>query len=59
MVDKSFNLLEHTYEEHKGELSEMKRKNYETYQEKYLDNDKGLHKQLENDVECLVLDGTR
>ncbi len=59
MVDKSFNLLEDTYEEHKGELSDLKRKNYETYQEKYLDNDKGLHKQLENDVECLVLDGTR
>ncbi len=59
MVDKSFNLLEDTYEEHKGELSEMKRKNYEKYQEKYLDNDKHLHKQLENDVECLVLDGTR
>jgi hypothetical protein len=59
MVDKSFNLLEDTYEEHKGELSEMKRQNYEKYQEKYLDNDKQLHKQLENDVECLVLDGTR
>ena len=59
MVDKSFNLLDDTYEEHKGELSEMKRKNYEKYQEKYLNNDKTLHKQLENDVECLVLDGTR
>jgi len=59
MVDKSFNILEDTYEEHKGELSETKRKNYEKYQEKYLKNDKQLHKQLENDVECLVLDGTR
>jgi uncharacterized Zn-finger protein len=59
MVDKSFNLLDDTYEEHKGELSEIKRKNYEKYQEKYLNNDKNLHKQLENDVECLVLDGTR
>ena len=59
MVDKSFNLLENTYEEHKGELSEMKRKNYEKYQERYLDQDKDLHKKLENDVECLVLDGTR
>ncbi len=59
MVDKSFNLLEDTYEEHKGELSDLKRKNYEKYQEKYLDNDKGLHKQLGSDIECLVLDGTR
>jgi len=59
MVDKSFNILEDTYEEYKGELSEIKRKNYEKYQEKYLKNDKQLHKQLENDVECLVLDGTR
>jgi len=59
MVDKSFNLLDDTYEEHKSELSEIKRKNYEKYQEKYWKNDKQLHKQLENDVECLVLDGTR
>lgn len=59
MVDKSFNLLDDTYEEHKGELSETKRKNYENYQEKYINNDKILHKRLETDVECLVLDGTR
>jgi hypothetical protein len=59
IVDKSFNILDDTYEEHKGELSESKRKNYEKYQEKYWNNDKKLHKQLENDVECLVLDGTR
>ena len=59
MVDKSFYLLDGTYEEHKEELSEFKRKNYEKYQEKYLKNDKQLHKQLHNDVECLVLDGTR
>ncbi len=59
MVDKSFNMLDDTYEEHKGELTETKRKYYEKYQEKYMNNDKKLHKQLENDVECLVLDGTR
>ena len=59
MVDKSFNLLDDTYEEHKSQLSEIKRKNYEKYQEKYWKNDKQLHKQLETDVECLVLDGTR
>jgi hypothetical protein len=59
MVDKSFNLLDDTYEEHKGKLSETKRKNYEKYQEKYINNDKLLHKQLATDVECLVLDGTR
>ena len=59
MVDKSFNLLDDTYEEHKGKLSETKRKNYENYQEKYINNDKILHKRLETDVECLVLDGTR
>ena len=59
MVDKSFNILDDTYEEHKNELTETKRKYYEKYQEKYWNNDKKLHKQLENDVECLVLDGTR
>jgi hypothetical protein len=59
MVDKSFNLLDDTYEEHKNELTETKRKYYEKYQEKYWKNDKHLHKQLTNDVECLVLDGTR
>ena len=41
------------------EKEQYKRKNYETCQEKYLKNDKQLHKQLHNDVECLVLDGTR
>jgi len=59
MVDKSFNILDDTYEEHKNELTETKRKYYEKYQEKYWNNDKTLHKQLTNDVECLVLDGTR
>ncbi len=59
MVDKSFNILDDTYEEHKGKLSETKRKNYERYQDKFLNNDKELHKQLENEVGCLVLDGTR
>jgi uncharacterized C2H2 Zn-finger protein len=41
------------------EKEQYKRKNYETCQEKYLKNDKQLHKQIHNDVECLVLDGTR
>jgi uncharacterized C2H2 Zn-finger protein len=59
MVDKSFNILDDTYEEHKNELTETKRKYYEKYQEKYWNNDKTLHKQLTNDVECLVLDSTR
>ena len=59
MLDKSFYILDDTFEEHKGELSESKRKNYERYQEKFLNNDKELHKQLGNEVECLVLDGTR
>ncbi len=59
IVDKSFNMLDDTYEEHKCKLTEHKRKNYKIYQEKYSNQDKNLHKQLENDIECLVLDGTR
>ncbi len=59
IVDKSFNMLDDTYEEHKDKLTQYKRQNYEKYQDKFNNNDKELHKQLENDVECLVLDGTR
>ncbi len=59
IVDKSFNMLDDTYEEHKCKLTEHKRTNYKKYQEKYTNHDKDLHKQLENDIECLVLDGTR
>jgi hypothetical protein len=59
MLNNSFTICSDTYDEHKGELSESKRKNYERYQDKFLNNDKELHKQLTNEVACLVLDGTR
>jgi hypothetical protein len=59
IVDKSFNILDETFEEHKDKLTKHKRQNYEKYQDKYIKNDKELHKQLENEVEYMVSDGTR
>ncbi len=59
IVNKSFNILDETFEEHKDKLTEHKRHNYVKYQDKFNNNDKELHKQLENEVEYMVSDGTR
>ena len=59
MLNNSFSICGDSFDEHKGELSESKRKNYERYQEKFLNNDKELHKRLTSEVACLILDGTR
>jgi hypothetical protein len=59
IVDKSFNILDETFEEHKNKLTEHKRHNYVKYQDKFNKNDKELHKQLENEVEYMVVDETR
>ena len=59
IVNQSFGIIEETFEEHKDKLSENKRHNYVKYQDKFNNNDKELHKQIENEVEYMVVDRTR
>jgi hypothetical protein len=59
IVNKSFGIMEETFEEHKDKLTENKRHNYVKYQDKFNNNDKELHKQIETEVEYMVVDETR
>jgi hypothetical protein len=59
IVNKSFGIMEETFEEHKDKLTDHKRHNYEKYQDKFNNNDKELHKQIETEVEYMVVDKTR
>ena len=56
LMDKSYQLLEDSFEENKDVIPEKKKTNFEHFKQKY-DDDKEVKRQIKNDVDLLVLNG--
>jgi len=57
MVNNGYNLLDVKYVENKDKFPLRKQQNFEGFQTKFENEDKGLMKQLKTDVEMMVLNG--
>lgn len=55
MVFNGYNLLDEKYPETKQYVSESKQTHFENFQERFMNQDKDLHKQLKTEVDLLVL----
>ena len=55
MVFNGYNLLDEKYPETKQYVSESKQTHFENFQERFINQDKDLHKQLKTEVDLLVL----
>ena len=55
MVNNGFNILDEKYPTVKTKMSVKKQNHFEGFHEKFMNEDKELHKQLKTDVELLVL----
>jgi len=58
LVDKGFNILDDTYLEVESDLHNTKKKAIEEFQEKYNDKDKVLMKNLNKDIELLLINNS-
>ena len=57
MIDISYNMIENTYED--IDIADDKKKNYETFREKVINNDKNLHKDLEKQTELVIINESK
>ena len=57
MMDKSFNMLEMSYEGNKDEMSEHKQRRFEEFQKKFANQDKETVKNTKKKVEISILNG--
>jgi len=57
MMDKSFNMLEMSYEGNKDEMSEHKQRRFEEFQKKFTNQDKETVKNTKKKVEIAILNG--
>lgn len=58
MMDKSFNMLEMSYEENKDEMSEFNKERFEEFQNKFTQQDKETMKTTKKKVELAILNGS-
>lgn len=58
LMDKSYNILESSYEDNKKEFSEFKQRRFEEFQEKFMNQDKKTISDLKRNVEMLILNGS-
>lgn len=59
MIDKGYNMIDEKFREDPSIYTEEKRKNYRKYQDNYDNEDKDTLKRLKNDVEYVILNGTK
>ena len=57
MVHNGYTLLDVKYAENRDKFAPRKQQNFEGFQTKFENEDKGLLKQLKTDVEMMVLNG--
>ena len=58
MLDKGFNILDDTYNENEGDIDSSKKLALEKFQEKYIERDKGFIKNLNKDLELLIINNS-
>lgn len=57
VIDKSYSMLETTYEGYKDEIPKSTQRNFERFQNKYMENDNKTMKNLNQDVEMIMMNG--
>ena len=57
MIDISYSMIEDSYEE--VDITKDKKKNYETFREKLINNDKTLYKDLEKQTELVIINESK
>ena len=59
MIDKGYNMIDEKFREDPSLYTEERRRNYRKYQDNYDNEDKDTLKRLKNDVEYVILNGTK
>ena len=59
MMNNGYNLLDEKYDENKEELSAFKQQCFEVFQEKYVNDDKKVKKQIKTEVELMVINESK
>lgn len=58
VIQKSYNLLDETYSDNKDVMSERRQERFESFQDKFEDQDDNLHRNIKNDVDLILINGT-
>lgn len=58
VIQKSYELLDEKYSENKGDISEKRQERFQNFQEKYEQADEELLRNIKNDVDLLMINGT-
>ena len=58
MIQNSYDILEEKYQDNKESIPSFKQERFESFQEKYANDDKELMRNIKGDVDIAVLNGT-
>ena len=58
MIQKSYDLLDEKYTDNKDDISEKRQERFQNFQEKYEQADEELLRNIKNDVDLLLINGT-
>ena len=58
VIQKSYDLLDEKYTENKEDISEKRQERFQNFQEKYEQADEELLRNIKNDVDLLLINGT-
>ena len=59
LVDNGYNILDHRFNKNPAAFTEDRRRHYRRFQEKYDSCERETMKRIKNDVELVVLNGTK
>uniref|UniRef100_A0A6C0CLU0 C2H2-type domain-containing protein n=1 Tax=viral metagenome TaxID=1070528 RepID=A0A6C0CLU0_9ZZZZ len=58
VIQKSYIILDETYTDNKDSISERRQERFDNFQNKFENKDETLHRNIKNDVDLLVINGT-
>jgi hypothetical protein len=58
VIQKSYNLLDEKYTDNKDTISEKRKERFENFQERYEQDNEELHRNIKNDVDLILINGT-
>lgn len=58
VIQKSYDILDEKYNDNKEDISDKRKERFENFQEKFENEDESLRKNMKNDVDLLLINGT-
>ena len=58
VIQKSYDILDEKYNDNKEDISDKRKERFEKFQEKFENEDESLRKNMKNDVDLLLINGT-